>query len=101
MHSLLFSILPKPLRATALMLFSTLLLAPSHSAQAADTWTDISSSLLERLTNNGAKAPWPGGCSGVVVNRTNAAGTIKVVCLGLWRRADPAHSGQRVDARPV
>jgi hypothetical protein len=39
--------------------------------QAADRWTDISSSLLERLTNNGAAA-WPGGCSGVVVNRTTA-----------------------------
>jgi hypothetical protein len=36
------------------------------SAQAADQWTDISSSLLERLTKSGAKPAWPGGCSGVV-----------------------------------
>jgi hypothetical protein len=36
------------------------------ATQAADRWTDISSPLLERLTNSGAKAAWPGGCSGVV-----------------------------------
>ena len=39
----------------------------AHSAQADGNWIDISSALVSRLTNNGAKAPWPGGCSGVVV----------------------------------
>ena len=58
------------------------------SARAADQWTDISTPLLERLTNQGAKLAWPGGCSGVVVNRTNGEVTIKVLSLGLWRSAD-------------
>jgi hypothetical protein len=53
------------------------------SVQAADRWTDISTSLLERLTNGGAKLPWPGGCSGVVANRLNGNITIKVVGYGL------------------
>ena len=66
-------------------------------AQAADNWTDITSALVARLTNNGAKAAWPGGCSGVVVNRTNGAVTIKVVGLGLWRSADRGANWQRVD----
>jgi hypothetical protein len=60
-------------------------------------WTDISSPLLARLTNNGAKAAWPGGCSGVVVNRTNGAVTIKVVGLGLWRSADRGGNWRRID----
>src|SRR6266487_4635715 len=67
------------------------------SAQAADQWTDISGPLLERLTNNGAKAAWPGGCSGVVVNRTNGDVTIKVVGLGLWRSSDKGRNWRRID----
>jgi photosystem II stability/assembly factor-like uncharacterized protein len=67
------------------------------SAQAADRWTDISSSLLERLTNNGAKLAWPGGCSGVLVNRTNGDVTIKVVGLGLWRSSDQGRNWERID----
>src|SRR5437762_1970980 len=68
-----------------------------RSLQAAGTWTDISTPLLERLTNNGAKPAWPGGCSGVVVNRTNGHVTIKVVGLGLWRSSDQGRNWQRID----
>ena len=38
-----------------------LALALVAPAQAADNWVDISSALLTRLTNSGAKAAWPGG----------------------------------------
>src|SRR5215468_4125470 len=69
--------------------------------RAADQWTDISSGLLERLTNNGAKAAWPGGCSGVVVNRTNGDVSIKVVGLGLWRSSDQGRNWQRLDADTI
>src|SRR6185369_16465085 len=69
--------------------------------QAADLWTDISSPLLERLTNNGAKPAWPGGCSGVVVNRTNGDVTIKVVGLGLWRSSDKGRNWQRIDDNTI
>src|SRR5436190_3183062 len=55
----------------AVVLLTCCVIAPGFSASAADRWTDISSPLLERLTNSGAKPPWPGGCSGLVVNRTN------------------------------
>ena len=69
----------------------------SFPACGADTWTDISSPLLARLTNNGAKAAWPGGCSGVVVNRTNGDVIIKVVGLGLWRSSDQGSNWKRID----
>src|SRR5438876_12379552 len=74
----------------ALMLLST-------SVPAADIWTDVSSPLLERLTNNGAKPAWPGGCSGVAVNRLNGEVTIKAVGLGLWRSSDKGKTWQRID----
>ena len=73
----------------------------SHSVHAADGWTDISSSLLTRLTNNGAKAGWPGGCSGVVVNRTNGDVTIKLVGLGLWRSFDRGATWQEIDGKTI
>ena len=85
----------KVLRHCVLALIATLLVNPS--VHAADRWTDISSSLLQRLTNNTAKQAWPGGCSGVVVNRTNGDVTIKVVGLGLWRSADQGQNWQRID----
>ncbi len=72
----------------------------SPSLLAAD-WVDITSPLLTRLTNSGAKADWPGGCAGVVVNRTNGAVTVKVVGLGLWRSPDLGTNWQRVDGNTV
>jgi hypothetical protein len=71
-------------------------LLPSRT-QAAEKWLDVSGALLGRLTNNGAKLAWPGGCSGVVVNRTNGAVTIKVVGLGLWRSSDQGTNWERID----
>jgi hypothetical protein len=56
---------------------------------------------MERLTNNGAKPAWPGGCSGVVVNRTNGDVIIKVVGLGLWRSADQGRNWQRIDDNAI
>lgn len=71
------------------------------SGRAADEWKDVSSALLQRLTNSGAKPAWPGGCSGVVVNRTTGEVTIKVVGLGLWRSADQGKNWRRVDGEVI
>ena len=32
------------------------------TARAADTWTDISTPLIESLKSKGQKPAWPGGC---------------------------------------
>ena len=64
---------------------------------AADNWIDVSSALIGRLTNNGAKPPWPGGCSGVAVNRLNGEVAIKVVGMGLWRSSDKGANWYRID----
>jgi photosystem II stability/assembly factor-like uncharacterized protein len=89
------------LRYGAVLGMSCLAILFSASTRAAETWSDISSSLLERLTNNGAKAAWPGGCSGVVVNRKNGDVTIKVVGFGLWRSSDKGATWQRVDESKI
>ena len=87
---------PSLTRRTTFLLAGAAWLAGT-ALPAAAQWTDISSHLLERLTNHGAKAAWPGGCSGVVVNRTNGDVTIKVVGLGLWRSSDQGKNWQRLD----
>jgi hypothetical protein len=69
--------------------------------QAAELWTDVSSTLLQRLTNAGTIPAWPGGCSGVVVNRTNGDVTVKVVGLGLWRSSDQCRNWERIDKETV
>ena len=72
----------------------------TSSLHAADIWQDITSPLLTRLTNS-VKAEWPGGCSGVVVNRTNGAVTIKVVGFGLWRSSDLGKNWERIDDKTI
>jgi hypothetical protein len=69
--------------------------------QAADQWTDVSLDLLEKLTNSGVKLDWPGGCSGIVVNRLNGDVIIKVVGQGLWRSSDQGANWQRIDNNTV
>lgn len=71
------------------------------AARAADTWTDISTPLIEGLKGKGEKLAWPGGCSGVVVNRLTGEVVIKVVGGGLWRSADKGATWQRIDGGTV
>jgi photosystem II stability/assembly factor-like uncharacterized protein len=89
------------LRLLSLAIVFCALPLPGTTARAAEVWTDISSPLLARLTNSGAKFGWPGGCSGVVVNRTNGDVTIKVVGLGLWRSSDQGQNWRRVDGDTI
>jgi len=76
-------------------------LSCASSTPAVGAWTDISSPLLERLTNNAPKQAWPGGCSGVVVNRLTSEVTIKVVGSGLWRSSDQGKTWRRIDQETV
>ena len=96
MHTI-FSPTLQASRRGAVLAICCVAVPPGLSALAADRWTDISSPLMGRLTHNGAKPAWPGGCSGVVVNRTNGEVTIKVVGLGLWRSSDQGRTWKRVN----
>ena len=87
-------------RRTAAVLVGGIAALLTCSAPAA-TWADVSSSLLQRLTNSGAKPAWPGGCSGVVANRLTGDVTIKTVGCGLWRTADHGKTWVRVDGDQI
>src|SRR3989442_1489259 len=100
MHAI-FSPTSKALRHGAALVSCGVTVLLGLSTQAADRWADISSSWLERLTNNGARPAWPGGCSGVVVNRTNGDVTVKAVGLGLWRSSDKGRNWQRIDGDTI
>ena len=71
------------------------------SSPASEKWTDISTTLVNGLTNSGSRLDWPGGCSGVIVNRTNGDVTIKVVSKGLWRSSDKGKTWQRIDENKI
>ncbi len=100
MHAISSSKL-RALRHSAVLVIGSTAGLMALSAQAAGKWMDISSPLLERLTNSGAKPAWPGGCSGVVANRTNGDVTIKVVGLGLYRSSDQGRNWRRIDDNAV
>ena len=63
----------------------------------AESWTPITASLQEMATAEDAKPIWPGGCSGVVVNRLNGDVTVKVIGHGLWRSQDQGKTWTRLD----
>ncbi len=90
-------VLPSP----AFIAAGCAVLLQTFSARGADQWTDISSPLLARITNGGAKLAYPGGCSGVVVDRTSGDVTIKVVGQGLWRSSDRGGNWRRIDGDTI
>jgi photosystem II stability/assembly factor-like uncharacterized protein len=96
-----FSAAPRSSWRGILQAFCFLAVLLTASVHAADTWTDISSALLAGLTNNGAKPVWPGGCSGVMVNRLTGEVIVKVVGYGLWRSSDKGKAWKRIDAQTI
>lgn len=94
---LAFTLPLQSLRSLGVLVICCAAWLPHLPARATEQWTDISSALLERLTNNGAKPAYPGGCSGVVVNRTNGDVTIKAVGLGMWRSSNQGTNWHRID----
>jgi photosystem II stability/assembly factor-like uncharacterized protein len=91
---------PRPRRGIGpVLLWAFALLAAPLPA--AESWRDISTPLAENLQSQGVKLGWPGGCSGVVVNRLNGAVVIKVVGQGLWHSSDQGATWQRLDNTTV
>ena len=69
--------------------------------RAADTWTEISGPLLERVKSEGSQPAWPGGCSGVVADRLTGGVVVKVVGSGLWRSSHQGKSWRRIDNNTI
>jgi photosystem II stability/assembly factor-like uncharacterized protein len=60
------------------------------------TWTDVSSKQIAALGGASAQS-YPGGVSGVVVNRVTGDVTAHLVGFGLWRSADRGATWARID----
>jgi photosystem II stability/assembly factor-like uncharacterized protein len=94
---------PRPAARRSAMRFALLggALLLAARVQAAETWTDISTPLIEKLKSQGEKLAWPGGCSGIVADRLTGWVVVKVVGGGLWRSADQGATWQRIDGGTV
>lgn len=60
------------------------------------TWTDVSSAQIATLGGMAAQS-YPGGVSGVVIDRVTGDVTAHVVGFGLWRSADRGGTWKRID----
>lgn len=60
------------------------------------TWTDVSSTQIAALGGSSAQS-YPGGVSGVVINRLTGDVTAHIVGFGLWRSADRGATWARID----
>ena len=88
--------------STMLLLFSIVgVFHTPRIARAEETWVDVTKPLLQRLKVHDVETAWPGGCSGVVVNRLTGDVTIKVVGEGLWQSKDHGTTWNRVDEKTV
>jgi len=79
------------------LLVSSLAIHLVVSLPAAETWTPITEPLMALVAKVGLEPAWPGGCSGVVVNRLNGDVTVKVVGHGFWRSSDQGATWTRLD----
>jgi hypothetical protein len=70
------------------------LIAPCATVYGA--WENITSGLLQ-----GTSPDWPGGCSGVAVNRLNGDLFVKVCGLGIYRSSDEGQTYTRIDNSTV
>ena len=71
------------------------------SLRGAEPWVSMSDGLLQQALKQGGNPEWPGGCSGVVVDRSSGTVTVKVVGLGLWQSRDEGHHWTRLDGDTV
>ena len=67
----------------------------------AQTWVDISSTQTQALVQQFGTQAYPGGCSGVCVNRFTGDVVIKIIGWGMWRSTDKGATLVRIDNNTV
>jgi hypothetical protein len=63
-------------------------------------WTDISSAQIQALGGASAQS-YPGGVSGVVINRLTGDVSMHIVGFGIWRSSDRGGSWTRIDQNTI
>lgn len=64
-------------------------------------WVDISSAIVQKLTDAGQKTAWPGETAGVAVDPTSGDVYMIVTGQGIWKSTDAGKSFARVDSGKV
>ncbi len=83
-----------------------LVLCTSQIGQSADdktdaSWVDVSSSIVQKLTDGGQKTAWPGETAGVAVDPLSGDVYMIVTGLGVWKSNDIGKTFTRVDGGKV
>lgn len=66
-----------------------------------DNWVDISSALVQKLTDAGQKTAWPGETAGVAVDPVSSDAYLIVAGQGIWKSTDIGQTFARVDGGKV
>ena len=64
-------------------------------------WVDISSPIVQKLTDAGQKTAWPGQTAGVAVDPASGDVYMIVTGQGVWKSTDTGKSFARVDGGKV
>jgi photosystem II stability/assembly factor-like uncharacterized protein len=64
-------------------------------------WVDISSALIQNLSDAGQKTDWPGGSAGVAVDPASGEVYMIVAGLGIYKSSDVGKTFSRVDGGKV
>jgi photosystem II stability/assembly factor-like uncharacterized protein len=92
---------PNMHRCVLLPLLHCIWLWLPDAARADEPWTEITAPLMKQIAEAGLEPAWPGGCSGVVVNRLTGDVTVKVVGHGMWYSSDSGSTWSRLDEEVI
>ena len=87
--------------AIAFLLMSTAQMGYSAEEKADPSWVDISSPIVQKLTDAGQKTAWPGETAGVTVDPVSGDVYMIVTGLGVWKSTDVGKTFARVDGGKV
>ncbi|MCY2965293.1 MAG: hypothetical protein NT069_16950 [Planctomycetota bacterium] len=86
-----------PLLAVALLIPMAAPMGRAADDPADARWVDISTSVVQKLTDAGEKTAWPGETAGVAVDSSSGDVYMIVTGLGVWKSTDTGKKFTRVD----
>lgn len=85
----------------AFLIFLTVQIVLGAEEKSDASWVDISSPIVQRLTDAGQKTAWPGETAGVAVDPVSGDVYMIVTGLGVWKSTDIGKTFSRVDGGKV
>lgn len=89
-----------------LVAIALLIMCMAHTGHCAESktdadWVDVSSPIVQKLTDAGQKTAWPGETAGVTVDPASGDVYMIVTGQGVWKSTDTGKSFARVDGGKV